>query len=223
VSDTKDIHYEKPGVTIDTVIFTIVEDRLEVLLVKRADVPFQGSWSLPGGFILQGESLEAAVQRILLDKAGMSGSYLEQLYTFGQPDRDPRSRVITVAYLVLLPWKRTPGPLSPKVSGTEWTAVHYLPKLAFDHNQIVLYAVERLRAKAGYSNIGIGLLPDKFRLSDLQRVYEVILGHDLDKRNFRKKMHATGLLEETGEKEIIGAHRPAMLFRFKEKKVVNLD
>jgi 8-oxo-dGTP diphosphatase len=223
MTDTKEKPYEQPGVTVDVVIFTIAEDRLNILLVKRAEVPFAGRWSLPGGFIKQGESLEAAVHRIMDEKAGVRSSYLEQLYTFGRPDRDPRSRVITVAFFALIPWTRLPGPLSTKIAGVEWTPIEYLPELAFDHNVIVHYAIERLRAKTGYSNIVIGLLPDMFRLSDLQRIYEIILGHGLDKRNFRKKMHATGLLEETGQKEIIGAHRPAMLFRFKEKKVVNLD
>ena len=223
MADTKDLVYEEPGVTVDVVIFTISEERLNVLLVKRNLEPFRGRWSLPGGFLLRGESLEAGVRRIIEEKAGLKASYTEQLYTFGRPDRDPRSRVITVAYFALVPWTRLPEPVSPKVAGVEWTPVVYLPELAFDHNVIVHYAVERLRAKTGYSNIVIGLLPDMFRLSDLQRIYEIILGHDLDKRNFRKKMHATGLLQETGQKEIIGAHRPAMLYRFKEKKVVNLD
>jgi 8-oxo-dGTP diphosphatase len=223
MADTKEIPYEEPGVTVDVVIFTIAEDRLNTLLVKRAEEPFSDRWSLPGGFLLQGETLEAAVRRIMKDKAGVHGFYIEQLYTFGRPDRDPRSRVITVAYYALVPWTRLPEPPTPKVSGVKWTPVVYLPELAFDHNQIAHFAVERLRAKAGYSNIVVGLLPEMFRLSELQRLYEIILGHELDKRNFRKKMHATGLLEETGQKEIIGAHRPAMLFRFKERKVVNLD
>ncbi len=223
MADTKEMNYEEPGVTVDVVIFTISEDRLNVLLVKRNEEPFRGRWALPGGFLLQGESLEGAVKRIVDQKAGLKASYFEQLYTFGQPDRDPRSRVITVAYFALVPWTRLPEPVSPKVAGVEWTPTVYLPELAFDHNRIVFYAVERLRAKIAYSSIAVGLLPTMFRLSDLQRLYEIILGRELDKRNFRKKMHATGLLEETGQREIIGAHRPAMLYRFKEKKVVNID
>lgn len=223
MADTKNLPFETPSVTVDVVIFTIAEERLNVLLVRRGEEPFRGKWSLPGGFLLQGETLEAAVRRILHDKAGVRAAYIEQLYTFGRPERDPRSRVITVAYFALVPWTRLPEPVLPKVAGVQWTPVVYLPLLAFDHNTIVRVASERLRAKVGYTNIVVGLLPTMFRLSDLQRLYEIILGHELDKRNFRKKMHATGLLEETGQREIIGAHRPAMLFRFKEKKVVNLD
>ncbi len=215
--------FERPGVTVDLAIFTVNMEMLKVLLVKRAENPFAGRWSLPGGFLKTGESLEEAAQRVLRDKTGVQEVYLEQLYTFGRPDRDPRSRVITVSYFALIPWASLEKPASEKVSNLDWFPVDEVPLLAFDHNEILAYAVERLRAKAGYSNIVYGLLPTRFRLSDLQKIYEIILNEELDKRNFRKKMLSTGLLKETGQKDLAGAHRPAMLYQFKKKKIVYFD
>lgn len=215
--------FEQPGVTVDLVIFTVNLDMLKVLLVKRADEPFSGFWSLPGGFLKVDESLETAAQRVLREKTGVNEVYLEQLYTFGQPDRDPRSRVITVTYFALIPWETLQQPVSEKVSDRNWFAVDQSLELAFDHKEILSYAVERLRAKAGYSNIVYGLLPKRFRLSDLQKIYEIILDEKLDKRNFRKKMLATGLLQETGQMDLAGAHRPAMLYQFKKMKIVYFD
>ena len=215
--------FEQPGVTVDLAIFTVNVETLKVLLAKRAEEPFAGRWSLPGGFLKTGESLEAAAQRVLQEKTGVREVYLEQLYTFGQPDRDPRSRVITVSYFALIPWTNLEKPASEKVSTLDWFPVDEVPLLAFDHNEILAYAVERLRAKAGYSNIVYGLLPTRFRLSDLQKIYEIILNEELDKRNFRKKMLATELLKETGQKDQAGAHRPAMLYQFKKKKIVYFD
>ncbi len=221
--NTNYVEYELPGVTVDLVIFTVNKDALKVMLVKRAEEPFSGDWSLPGGFLKIGESLEDAALRVLEEKTGVKEVYLEQLYTFGEPDRDPRARVITVTYFALIPWKRLVTPESQKVIGVTWQSVERLPKLAFDHKEIVSYAVERLRAKAGYSNIVYGLLPEQFRLSDLQKMYEVILNKKLDKRNFRKRMLAAGLLQETGRKDVAGAHRPAMLYRFKKMEIAFLD
>ncbi len=221
--NTKSTEYETPAVTVDLIIFTVNKDTLKVLLVKRAGEPFDGSWSLPGGFLRFGESLDDAAQRVLVDKTGVREAYLEQLYTFGQPDRDPRSRVVTIAYFALIPWENLSKPTSEKVSGLDWFSVGAIPALAFDHNAILSSGVERLRAKAGYSNIVYGLLPERFRLSELQKIYEIILDEALDKRNFRKKMLATGLLQETGEKDMTGAHRPAMLFQFKKMEIAYLD
>jgi len=220
--NTKYEGFESPGVTVDLVLFTVNENRLKVMLVKRAEEPFRNDWSLPGGFIKVGESLDSAVQRVLIEKTGVSDVYMEQLYTFGQPERDPRSRVITVAYIALIPWQSLPQPGSDKVTGLTWLPVDHLPNLAFDHKLIVSYAVTRLRAKVSYSNIVQGLMPRHFRLSELQSMYECIINDKLDKRNFRKRMLATGLLKETGKKDIAGAHRPAMLYRFKTKEIVFL-
>jgi 8-oxo-dGTP diphosphatase len=215
--------YELPGVTVDLVIFTVEYDQLKVLLVKRADEPFEGFWSLPGGFLKLGESLDDAALRVMVEKTGVHEVYLEQLYTFGKPERDPRSRVITVTYFALIPWKNLLQPESKKVSDVTWYALDEMPPLAFDHHEILDYAVNRLRAKAGYSNIVYGLLPEYFRLSDLQKMYEIILNKKLDKRNFRKKILASGLLQSTGQKAILGAHRPAMLYQFKKREFLFLD
>jgi 8-oxo-dGTP diphosphatase len=221
--NTKYSDYEQLAVTVDLVIFTVNDDLLKVMLVKRADEPFADSWSLPGGFLKANESLEGAALRVLKEKAGVENVYVEQLYTFGNPDRDPRARVITVTYFALIPWKELVQPPSDKVTDLMWASVSRLPKLAFDHKEIVEYAVKRLRAKAGYSNIVYGLMPRQFRLSELQRMYEIIMNDKLDKRNFRKRMLATGLLHETGRKDIAGAHRPAMLYKFKKMEIAFLD
>jgi len=211
--------YEYTGVTVDLVIFTVNEDVLKAMLVRRAEMPYSGYWSLPGGFLKVGESLEDAAIRVLEEKTGVENVYFEQLYTFGEPDRDPRTRVITVAYFALIPWKHLNQPESKKIVDLTWHPVDQLPKLAFDHREILKYAVRRLRAKVSYSNIVYGLMPKQFRLSELQKMYEVIINDDLDKRNFRKRMLATGLLQETGKKDLNGAHRPAKLYQFKKMEI----
>lgn len=207
---------EQPSVTVDVIVFTVSGKELQVLLVKRSAEPFVGMWSIPGGFIRRDESPEEAASRVLAEKAGVSEVYLEQLYTFGDPERDPRARVVTVAYFALVPDQELKQSLS-------WFPVKKLPQLAFDHKKIIQYALSRLKAKIGYSNIAMGLLPAKFSLANLQEIYEVILDKKLDKRNFRKKMLSLGLLEGTGQKEKDGAHRPAMLYRFKSREVVFFD
>ena len=156
-------------------------------------------------FRSENESLEDAALRVLKEKTGVKDVYLEQLYTFGKPDRDPRARVITVAYVALIPWANLDQPESKKVVDLSWTHVDQVPKLAFDHKEILGSAVQRLRAKVSYSNIVYGLMPGKFRLSELQKMYEIILGSELDKRNFRKRMLASGLLRKPA-KRICSAH-----------------
>jgi len=221
--NTKYLGYEQTAVTVDLVIFTVNDDLLKIMLVKRAEDPFADSWSLPGGFLKASESLEEAALRVLQEKTGVENVYLEQLYTFGELDRDPRARVITVTYFALIPWKDLVQPPSDKITGLMWAPVNHLPKFAFDHKEIAAYAVKRLRAKASYSNIVYGLMPRQFRLSELQSMYEIIINHKLDKRNFRKRMLATGLLQETGRKDLAGAHRPAMLYKFKKMEIAFLD
>ena len=215
--------YEQPGITVDLVVFTVNEDKLKVMLAKRADTPYAGCWSLPGGFLLAGESLEEAAFRVLRKKSGVRDVYLEQLYTFGKPDRDPRTRVITVAYFALIPWSNLDQPESKTVADLKWCPIDQIPKLAFDHKEILKCAIQRLRAKVTYSNILYGLMPERFRLSELQRMYEIILDERLDKRNFRKRMLASGLLRETGKKDLHGAHRPAMLYQFKDMAITFLN
>lgn len=211
--------YEQPGVTVDLVVFTVNKDTLNAMLVRRAEAPYSGYWSLPGGFIKTGESLEGAALRVLKEKTGVEDVYIEQLYTFGETGRDPRARVITVAYFALIPWKQLDQPQSQKIADITWHTVDTLPRLAFDHKEILNYALRRLRAKVSYSNIVYGLMPKQFRLSELQRMYEIIINGSLDKRNFRKRMLATNLLQETGKKDINGAHRPAKLYQFKKMEI----
>lgn len=223
MNNTNYPEYEQPAVTVDLVIFTVSAEKLKALLVKRAREPYAGSWSIPGGFLKLGESLDDAAVRVMHEKTGVREVYLEQLYTFGRPERDPRTRVITVTYIALIPWQDLVQPESGKVTDLGWFDVNELPGLAFDHREILIYAVNRLRAKATYSNIVYGLLPVDFRLSDLQKIYEIITDRPLDKRNFRKRMLATGLLKETGKKELTGAHRPAMLYCFKKREYVLME
>lgn len=215
--------YEHPSIAVDLVIFTVNDGALKVMLIQRAEAPYLDCWSLPGGFLLQAESLEQAAWRILKEKTGVQDVYLEQLYTFGAPDRDPRTRVITVAYFALIPWANFDQPESKKVADLKWFPAEQVSTLAFDHKEILDSAVQRLRAKVTYSNIVYGLLPLKFTLSELQRIYEIILDDTLDKRNFRKRMLASGLLQETGKKHLHGAHRPAMLYQFKKMAITFLN
>ncbi len=215
--------YERPSVTVDVLLFTLDEEGLKILLIKRKNEPFKNSWALPGGFVRMDESLDEAAKRELQEESGVKNVYLEQLYTFGDPNRDPRTRVITVTYLALA--TKTDWNLKPShdTSEAKFFSVREMPQLAFDHPTIVRYGLERLRNKLGYTNIVFGLLPDAFSLTDLQKVYETILNAKLDKRNFRKKILATGLLISTGEKTNGKAHRPAMFYRFKKKEVVITD
>src|SRR5262249_587894 len=174
-------------VTVDLVIFTIHGNELRVLLVKRAIEPFAGAMALPGGFVRENESLEAAAMRELQEETGVKEVYLEQLYSFGDPGRDPRGRVVTVSYYALVSCGRSLS-AGTDAADARWWPVAELPTLAFDHRRILDYALERLRNKLEYSTVGFQLLPDQFTLTELQRVYEVILNKKLDKRNFRRKI-----------------------------------
>ncbi len=212
--------YERPAVTVDVLLFTILDDHLKVALIRRGLPPFQHHWAIPGGFVHIDETLEEAARREIEEEAGVRDVFLEQLYTFGDPQRDPRMRVITVAYYALVPGDRINLIAATDAAEASWFSVNDLPPLAFDHKIILEHAVERLKSKLEYSNIAYALLPPKFRLSDLQKVYEIILGRKLDKRNFRKKMLSLGLVEPTRQVDASGAHRPAQLYRFKKRKMV---
>jgi 8-oxo-dGTP diphosphatase len=211
-----------PAVTTDIVVFTIRHEQLKVLLVKRAEDPYLGSWALPGGFVEIAESLDEAAQRELREETGVDGVYLEQLYTFGQPDRDPRERVITVAYYALIPSDRLQIRAATDAEAVGWFALDELPALAFDHQRILDMALQRLRAKLDYSTIAFQFMPAEFTLSELQAVYERILGEPIDKRNFRKRILALGAIEETGDERREGAHRPAKLYRAVEPNTVQI-
>lgn len=215
------IKFESPKVTVDIVIFTIYNGVLQTLLIKRKNPPFQNSWALPGGFLEKNESLVKAAQRELFEEAGVRHIYLEQLYTFGDPGRDPRGRVITVVYFALASAPLTVSAGSD-AKASQWWSVNKLPKLAFDHKKIIDYALIRLRAKLEYTNVAWALLPQRFTLSNLQSVYEIVLGRKIDKRNFRKKIMSLGLLKALKEMRIGLHQRPAQLFEFKSKAKIEL-
>ena len=199
--------------TVDIVIFTLREGSLQVLLVKRGVPPFEGQYAIPGGFIREGESLEEAALRELYEEAGVRNVFLEQLYTFGDPKRDPRGRVITVAYYALIASDKLSLVAGADAAEAQWFPVNNLPPLAFDHRSILDYAIERLRNKLEYTTVGFQLLPEKFTLGELQAVYEAILGRALDKRNFRRKIALLGILKPLREWQHTG-RKPAQLFRF---------
>ncbi len=203
-----------PAVTVDAVVFGVEEDTLKVLLVKRGVEPFAGAWALPGGFLGLDESLDEAVRRELREETGADIGFLEQLYTFGAPDRDPRERVVTVAFYALVDLPSYRLEAASDAVDARWFCAGDLPPLAFDHGRIVDLAVRRLRGKLSWAPVGFELLPEKFTLTELQRLYEVILGQDLDKRNFRRKVLALGVLEELEERRAGVAHRAPRLYRF---------
>lgn len=214
--------YPHPAVTTDIVIFTIRDGRLKLLLIKRGGEPYQGRWALPGGFVELDEDLEASARRELEEETGVSGVYLEQLYTFGRPDRDPRERVITVAYYALIPSDQVRLQAATDAEAVGWFAFEELPPLAFDHDEIVAMAHQRLVAKVDYSTIAFQFLPREFTLSELQEVYEIIRREPVDKRNFRKQVLALGKLVETKKMKRDGAHRPARLYRVKSPGKVDI-
>jgi len=210
--------YPRPSVTVDCVVFGLDEDDLKVLLIQRNLEPFGGKWALPGGFVKLFESLDEAARRELKEETGVDHARLEQLYTFGDVSRDPRERVITVAYYALANLADHKVKAATDARHAAWFPVDELPTLAFDHKHILDVALERLKGKVRYQPIGFELLPEKFTLTQLQRLYEKILERDLDKRNFRKKILGMDLLIETDEIEQDVAHRAARLYRFDEKK-----
>ena len=216
-------HLNRHAIAVDVVLFTIQGGTLKALLVKRQRPPYRGAWALPGGIVMPEESVDAAALRELQEETNIGSIYLEQLYTFGDPVRDPRGRVITVAYYALVNWQQFQLKAHQRVSEADWFAVKRLPPLAFDHRRIVDYALERLRNKINYTTIGFQLLARQFTLTELQSSYEVILAQRLDKRNFRRKMLQLGILKGTREFRANGRHRPARLYTFTEPKVVKLQ
>jgi 8-oxo-dGTP diphosphatase len=207
--------------TTDVVIFTVDEGDLKVLLIKRKNPPFSYDLALPGGFIWKGETSTQAALRILQSKTSVDNVFFEQLYTFDAPDRDPRGHVISIAYFALVPSDILRG--AAVHENTTLMSVKNVKTLAFDHKQILNYAVKRLRSKLAYSNVAYSLLPRLFTLSQLQDIYEVILGHEIDKRNFRKKIASLDIIEATNQKQIGGRHRPALLYKFKKRGFTELE
>ncbi len=201
-------------VTVDIVLFTIRDRQLHLLLIRRLAKPYENRYALPGGFVREEESLDAAATRELREETGVEAVYLEQLYTFGEPKRDPRGRVITVAYYALAPDTQVLR-AGTDASDAAWFPITDLPALAFDHRKIVEYAHQRIRNKLDYTNVGFELLRDKFTLTELQLVHEAILGENLDKRNFRRKIIQKGIVKPTKEWQHTG-RKPAQFYRFSQ-------
>lgn len=216
--------YERPSVTADVVLFSIINSALKMLLVKRKAWPFEGHWAFPGGFVRMDESLEDAAYRELKEETNVDRDevYLEQLYSFGDPERDPRTRVITVAYFALVGAdKIKPPQAGDDAVDVDWFSAYAPPPLAFDHNHILEYAITRLRYKLEYTAVGFQLLPETFTLRELQEAYEIVLGEKLDKGNFRSKLRKTNVVEATKYYRQTGG-RPARLYQFKADAVAEV-
>ncbi len=214
--------YPRPALTVDCVVFGLDDEDLKVLLIQRDIEPFAGRWALPGGFVHMDETLEDGARRELQEETGLANVYLEQLYTQGAVDRDPRGRVVSVAYYALVNLRDHRVQADTDARNAAWFAVGETPSLAFDHEEILDRAYERLRGKVRYQPIGFELLPAKFTLRQLQRLYETVLGRELDKRNFRKKILGMDILVELDEIEKDVAHRAARLYRFDRKRYQRL-
>lgn len=211
----KDI--EKPALSVQVIIFSVNKHKLEIILIKRVREPFKDFWSIPGDIISIKESLEDAARKILFEKTGIHNVYLEQLYTFGEINRDPRGRVIAITYFALLPHNSVDLSKAPNALHAKWTPITNLPILAFDHKTIIDVAIKKIKIELLNSNLATALLPKEFRLYDLQKIHEIVLNKHIDKRNFRKKIQSLGLIEPTGNMYKDGNHRPAQLFRFKNE------
>ncbi|MCK4650054.1 NUDIX hydrolase [Candidatus Pacearchaeota archaeon] len=211
----ENIHnFGKPSLTVDIVIFTIREDELKVLFVKRDINPFREKWALPGGFVRMDESLEDAAKRELKEETGVQNVYLEQLFSFGDIKRDPRGRVITVAYMALTNSENIKLKATTDVSDVKWFSVKKIPTLAFDHKKILDYSLKRLKWKFEYTTVAFSLLPQKFTISQIQKIYEIVFNKRFDKRNFAKKIISLNILREEELKKNV-SHRPPMLYSLK--------
>ena len=214
--------YPRPALTVDCVVFGFDEGELKVLLIERALEPFKGRWALPGGFVRVDETIDGAARRELQEEAGLKDVFLEQLYTFGALNRDPRERVVSVACYALVKLAAHETKAATDATDARWFPISKVPNLAFDHAEILATALSRLKGKVRYQPIGFELLPPKFTLSELQHLYEAVLENELDKRNFRKKVLSFGLLIPLKETQMSGRHRPAQLFRFDAEKYEKL-
>lgn len=215
--------FARPALTVDIVVFALAAKQLQVMLIERDLPPFEGEWALPGGFVRVDETLDDAARRELSEETGLTEIFLEQLYTYGDLQRDPRERVVTVAFYALVNLEGHDVHASTDARNAAWFAVNNLPKLAFDHQAILKAAHERLRGKVRYQPIGFELLPRRFTLRQLQHLYEVILERELDKRNFRKKVLGMKIVRETNEIETDVAHRAARLYQFDKRKYDQLS
>lgn len=203
---------------VDAVVFGYTDQQLQLLLIRRKNPPFENMWALPGGFVLDHESLENAVERELKEETGVSINYLEQLYTFGAPDRDPRFRTVSVSYYGLVKPSGFTLQADTDADEAQWFDVKKLPSLAFDHKKIIQLALQRLRNKLRYEPVGFELLDTKFLFSDLEKLYTTILGQEIDRRNFRKKIMGLSLLTDLEEQVSQGKGRPATRYKFDKKR-----
>lgn len=208
--------------SVDAVVFGYESGTISVLLIKRKFDPYKGKWAIPGGFVLTDESLEEAVERELIEETGIRINYLEQLYTFGNPERDPRSRVVSVAYFGLIKPSAFKIFAATDADEVQWFKIDNVPKLSFDHKEILKLAITRLKGKITYEPIGFELLDTKFPFSDLEKLYTTLLGRAIDRRNFRKKILSLNILDELDEKVTKGTGRPANLFKFNKKRYFEL-
>ncbi len=211
-----------PWVAVDVVIYTLGRGRLECLLVQVKEGPFAGKWAFPGGLVGAEESLDQAAEREVYERTGVKNGYLEQLYTFGKPERDPATRVVSVSYLALVAHREVSLNPASKYADIGWLPANRLPRLAYDHDQVGRLALRRIRSKLQYTNIVYSLLPSEFTLGELQEVYETILHRSLDRRNFRKKILALGLLKRLPKKRR-GTHRPASLYAFMKRRQMIIE
>ncbi len=208
--------------SVDAVVFGYENGNISVLLIKRKYTPYKGKWAIPGGFVLNKESLEEAVERELHEETGIKINYLEQLYTFGNPKRDPRGRVVSIAYFGLVRPNTFQIFASTDAEQVQWFDIKELPELSFDHREILDIAIKRLQGKITYEPIGFELLDEKFPFSDLEKLYTTLLGREIDRRNFRKKIISLNILDELDEKISKGSGRPAILFKFNQKRYFQL-
>lgn len=215
---THKYEFPRAALTVDCVVFGLDETDLKVMLIQRDLVPFRGKWALPGGFVRVDESLEDAARRELQEETGLEKVFLEQLYTYGDVKRDPRERVVTVAWYALVRLSDHRVMAATDARDAAWFSLQDIPKLAFDHARILNDAHQRLQGKVRYQPIGFELLAKKFTLTQLQKLYEIVLDRELDKRNFRKKILRMGVLHEMDEVETDVAHRAARLYRFNQKR-----
>ncbi len=209
--------YARPALTVDCVVFGLDDEDLKVLLIQRDLEPYSGQWALPGGFVHVGESPEESARRELMEETGVRNVFLEQLYTFGEANRDPREHIVTVAHYALVKLSSHKVQAATDARNAAWFAIDDMPSLAFDHEKILKVALERLKNKVRYQPIGFELLPTKFTLRQLQHLYEKVLDRSIDKRNFRKKIMNMDILIELDEIETDVAHRAARLYSFDKK------
>lgn len=207
----------------DIVVFSIRSGVLNVLLVKINKEQFRDFWAFPGGLVSPAETVDECAERIFFETTETREVYLEQLYTFGGVDRDPNGRVVSVTYFALVPDPELKFEITKGCDAIGWFPINRIPHLAYDHSEVINFAVKRLRSKITYTNIIFGLLPDEFTLSELQAAYETVLDKELDKRNFRKKILSLNLLHKTGKKTLGKAHRPADIYRFKNKSLKTIQ